>query len=732
MITPPKQIMEQLFKAWQQQIDQAKDDPWLFNKIMQAWGRFLERFTYFYQRLLALPRRQKWQVKKKFATTLAGLALLLALGQAIPARAATITVDGVVCTLADAITAANTDTATGGCPAGSGADVIDLQADVIIPTTLPIVWSEMTIEGNDHIIDANDANQILHIEINGNLTINDATLTGGYHSVSMGGGGIYNIGGDLTLNDCIVTGNSAAYNGGGIVNVGGTMTLNRTTVSGNSAGNHGDGGGILNFASMILNDSTVSGNNAYGDGRGAGIYNSGTLTIDHSVIAGNIAENEGAGIFNSGTLFIINHSQIQNNTLDNDFLKGGGLFNQGTAEVTDSQFLDNHAIYGGAIYNAGTLTIANVKFEENTAGRDGGGISNDGTASINGCILKNNYAGNYGGGIQNSGTLELNQSLVKSNGSYMIAGGINSSGPMTIQDSTISQNFAIYGGGIVNWNNLIMDSSTVSGNSSGRDGGGIVNWGGTTTLNNSTVSLNHAGWPGGGILNWGGTTTLNNSTVTQNSADWGGDGIHGGGVILNRSIISGNGFQDWDYEIYNDTADTIIANNYNVIGFGGSARSVGFTPGPKDIIPVGPFDSVLNSNLADNGGPTFTHALVANSAAIDVAPNEACSADPINGADQRGSHYPRNANGIQPRTRNDCDAGAFEYQQPPAPTPTPKPTKTPTPLAPLPTRTPTPIGLLPITPDAIPQTLSPSLWMQAVLAGFVVWGNWLIFRKGRG
>ena len=32
-----------------------------------------------------------------------------------PASAATIVVDGVTCTLADAITAANTDTATGGC-----------------------------------------------------------------------------------------------------------------------------------------------------------------------------------------------------------------------------------------------------------------------------------------------------------------------------------------------------------------------------------------------------------------------------------------------------------------------------------------------------------------------------------------------------------------------------------------------------------------------------------------
>ncbi len=56
--------------------------------------------------------------------------------------AATITVTsasgetgGPDCTVRDAITAANTDTATGGCPAGSGADVIELPAGVTITLT---------------------------------------------------------------------------------------------------------------------------------------------------------------------------------------------------------------------------------------------------------------------------------------------------------------------------------------------------------------------------------------------------------------------------------------------------------------------------------------------------------------------------------------------------------------------------------------------------------------------
>ncbi|MEO1368420.1 MAG: hypothetical protein AAFX50_14700 [Acidobacteriota bacterium] len=63
------------------------------------------------------------------------LALVLALCSLTTsnARAATITADGTTCTLADAIVAANTDAATGGCPQGdAGADTVVLDADVTL------------------------------------------------------------------------------------------------------------------------------------------------------------------------------------------------------------------------------------------------------------------------------------------------------------------------------------------------------------------------------------------------------------------------------------------------------------------------------------------------------------------------------------------------------------------------------------------------------------------------
>jgi len=60
--------------------------------------------------------------------------------------------------------------------------------------------------------------------------------------------------------------------------------------------------------------------------------------------------------------------------------------------------------------------------------------------------------------------------------------------------------------------------------------------------------------------------------------------------------------------------------------------------------------SEILSPLADNGGPTLTHALVEGSPAIDSANNAICSALPINERDQR------NLFRVDP-----CDIGAIEF-----------------------------------------------------------------------
>ncbi|MCY3917847.1 MAG: hypothetical protein OXG49_17740 [Chloroflexi bacterium] len=73
-------------------------------------------------------------------------AVVLASALATPVYATDIALDDN-CTLADAIIAANTDEAVGGCPAGAGADVIRLSADVTLNWDLPPVSSDITLKG---------------------------------------------------------------------------------------------------------------------------------------------------------------------------------------------------------------------------------------------------------------------------------------------------------------------------------------------------------------------------------------------------------------------------------------------------------------------------------------------------------------------------------------------------------------------------------------------------------
>jgi len=236
-----------------------------------------------------------------------------------------------------------------------------------------------------------------------------------------------------------------------------------------------------------------------------------------------------------------------------------------------------------------------------------------------------------------------------------------------VRDSTLSGNSANFGGGGIHNTNsgtLTVTNSTLSGNSANAWGGGIINTGSSTlTVINSTLSGNMA-YEGGGIHSNNGTLTVRDSTISDNSANTGG-GIYKGGLttmIVRFSLISGNSAVSRGDEIYNSGRWTIISA-FNVFGHNGQSNAdafsgvTGFTPGANDFnatsdggIPTA-LASILDTTLADNGGPTQTHALVAGSPAIDFA--GACGL----ATDQRGVARPQGA----------CDAGAFELvtNQPP-------------------------------------------------------------------
>ena len=319
---------------------------------------------------------------------------------------------------------------------------------------------------------------------------------------------------------------------------------------------------------------------------------------------------------------------------------------------------------GGAILAGASLTLNYCVIQNNTSGGAGGGIAaSAGQLSIAHSTITGNTANNAGGGIESNVSVQIYYSTVSKNstlsGTAQIngGGGVFSSAALHSRNTTFDGNTsASSGGALYLANGANIDGSTISNNmASSGSGGGIF---ATTTAINvgtSTVNGNHASVNGGGIN--GGPVNLTNSTITGNTA-----GGIGGGVLadtlaatyatvaLNSSTGAGGGVNfasgaDSQATIFysntpNDlatTGTTAMTGQYNIVGV-----STAMTP-----MDTRACDPKLDA-LANNGGPTLTMALLADSCAINTA-----SDTPSVSVDQRGFGRPSTASA-------NADVGAFE------------------------------------------------------------------------
>ncbi len=319
-----------------------------------------------------------------------------------------------------------------------------------------------------------------------------------------------------------------------------------------------------------------------------------------------------------------------------------------------------------------TVTISGITIKNGGIANGAGIYNNHATLTVDSCTLSGNFGGLWGGAIYNDGS---------DYGSAML----------TVTNSTLNGNRANDGAGIYNYGHygsatLEVLNSTIRGNTAGAWGAGIYNFGalGSATLEvvNSTVSGNSAD-SGGGIYNDGysggsnASLTITNSTLSGNV----------GGGIRNYGYFGSSATVEIGYTILNTGLGANIGNSYGTVSSLGynlsNDNGGGFLAATGDQINTPP----LLGPLQDNGGPTFTHALLVGSPAIDMGdPNFTPPPD----YDQRGPGFDRVMNGR-------IDIGAFEVQA--SPTPTPTPTATPTATA---TSTPTPTPTATATPTATP------------------------------
>jgi hypothetical protein len=255
--------------------------------------------------------------------------------------------------------------------------------------------------------------RIVHIMPGRTVTISGLKISAGRLSETGGGGGVRNDQATLTLNNCAVMFNFAAQVGGGIYNNNGTLEINDSSISGNSATL--SCGGIYNTVNgmLTIRDSVVDGNGVMVQpplvGRSGGIFNAGTAEVTNCTISHNTGGTAGGGIDNQGSLTIAN-STLNNNTV---LSIGGGIYNSGPLTITNSTVSGNTASYkglgngGGVYHGGGTLTITNSTISGNSAGSfdgHGGGIYiSAGTLEIGNTIL--NASGTGGNIFSSSGTV---------------------------------------------------------------------------------------------------------------------------------------------------------------------------------------------------------------------------------------------------------------------------------------------------------------------------------------
>ena len=540
-------------------------------------------------------------------------------------------------TLRSAIAAAN---------ATPGADTIvfasDLKGTINLISNELLVTDDLTIDGPGQevvTVRADGPFRIFKIDNNDpsliNVTIDGLTIADG--KAIGDGGGIFTAE-NLTVTNSTIYNNTTEFgSGGGIYATGGTLESSK---------------GTLELSNVDISDNRVQ----FGNGGGIALEQEALAALNEVDISGNrvqFGNGGGLSLFQADIVGGLTNSSISNNKASGN---GGGIsVNQATVNQLDTVDISNNAagfLGGGISFVQGNLTDGNnLNILENEASRNGGGISADqGTVmALTNSNIKANFSGAEGGGIsiQQATLADLNSNTIADNRAKSSGGGIYVKQADLIEaaNNTISGNIAeSFGGGIhafqatVNGftNNTISDNTGVIGGGLAiRDEDTKVELLGNTISGNTTQLSN-----GGGIFIDGSTVELTRNIVAANT------------------ILGGDPNQSFDIDgLSGSSFGNINSLGFNLIGNGDNVPSDSFIDSDLVGNSNNPIDPLLG-DLADNGGPTLTLALLDGSPAIEAGdPNFKSPPD----FDQRGPGSSSPPNSGFPRVSGDAiDIGAFE------------------------------------------------------------------------
>ncbi len=520
---------------------------------------------------------------------------------------------GAGCTLREAVASANTSVdLLNGCATGSDNDIDSIlfdQSTFAASNTIALAVGELSIADKNIVISgdsvargivlvASDEARVMRVR-GGQVTLNSLTLTGGNptfdanidaetNRFNRGGGLLIEDNSDVTITDSQIVNNSVT-----------------SVRDGTSAG-----GGIRidNNARLTIENSTISRNRVDNsqrvEGGGISVGDGNTIEISNSKVEENtLRSRRGSGSFAGGMIadknndIVITNSSISHN-------QGGAL------EVRNDSIRDAN---GQLTRRDSTVSIIDTRIENNTMGRNEDGFgARDGSAGIR---------------IIGGTDVRLSRTSISNNTSIFQSPIFLRQSTVFIEDSLISENRsqAVFGGGLYSeYSTLHLKNSTISGNQQiGSRGFGsaaflILS---NVYFENVTVSDNALNPAESGAA--GGALALALSSVGFSNS-----------IIANSQSLNPNiptVLECFDLQQSNGAGSTITMDSATIIEGGGCGAERTEDPA---LLP-----------LADNGGPTLTHALADTSIAINSGLNATCLA-----TDQRG--LGRDSN---------CDVGAFEF-----------------------------------------------------------------------
>jgi hypothetical protein len=364
----------------------------------------------------------------------------------------------------------------------------------------------------------------------------------------------------------------------------------------------------------------------------------------------------GGAVYNLGGLTILNCKFITNNATGGKGGDGADGQSAGVRGGNGGRGGAGGSAAGGGVFNIGTLVVSNCTFSGNVAQGGSGGISGVGgggllpgvpgsaaaggsvagaglyTADTNGTLVANSTFDHntaHGGNSTKGGASPAGAGQNGVRGGDAFGGGVDNSAFLMVVNSTFFQNNVLGGAG-----------------GDGGDGGARAGNGGT---GGSAI--------GGGLFN-AGTVTVENCTFSKGNVVGGTNGVPGTGLTGGKNGKVGASFggnianvakkKAGSFQLFNSIIAAALSGGggYGTISNGGynisADKSIKFKKGSNSLMNTNP----AVGDLGDNGGPTETIPLKANSPAIDFVPPQLA---PM--IDQRGFNRPVGAA---------SDAGAFE------------------------------------------------------------------------